>query len=328
MANSVTITWTEKDFTSASLSGRITFALSNPLLDVTNGVTYNNVPVHSYRFVSSAGTSDPLIANDNAFSPPGSYYTITVEIDGQAPYSWTAFINFANGASQTLTKIQQTPAVPQTLGLFLPLPTGTPGAGQVPVATGSGESSAWGSVATNPMTGLGDLTYGGTGGAPTRLPGDISNARRFLRELSSGGVATVPVWDALLAGDIPALVQYLLLAGGTMTGWLAPAVATLTFVASGTTLVNAALGNSFNLTLTASTTTIGNPSNPVDGQVIRFRITQGGAGSFTTAWGTAYDFGASGAPVLSTAAGKVDVVGFEYVASISKWCYLGSALGN
>jgi hypothetical protein len=25
---------------------------------------------------------------------------------------------------------------------------------------------------------------------------------------------------------------------------------------------------------------------------------------------------------------KVDILGFEYVASLAAWCYLGSALGN
>lgn len=118
------------------------------------------------------------------------------------------------------------------------------------------------------------------------------------------------------------------LAGGaTFPAYVAPAAAGLTFVGSGTTLVNAALGNAFGLTLTASTTTLGNPSNPVDGQVIRFRITQGSGGSFTLAYGTAYDFGTAGSPTLSTAAGKVDILAFEYVASISKWCCLGSGLG-
>lgn len=119
------------------------------------------------------------------------------------------------------------------------------------------------------------------------------------------------------------------LAGGaTLPDYLAPAVSALTFVASGTTLVNAALGNSFSLTLTASTTTLGAPSNPVDGQVIRFRITQGTGGSFTLAYNAAYDFGTAGTPTLSTAAGKVDVLGFEYNLALTKWCFLGAALGN
>jgi hypothetical protein len=126
-----------------------------------------------------------------------------------------------------------------------------------------------------------------------------------------------------LAAEALALPQ----SGGTMTGWLAPAVATLSFVGSGTTLVNAALGNVFALTLTASTTTLGNPSNPVDGQAIRVRLIQDATGSRTIAFGTAYDFGTAGAPTLSTGASKVDILGFEYVASLSKWCYLGSGLG-
>src|SRR5579859_7126910 len=118
------------------------------------------------------------------------------------------------------------------------------------------------------------------------------------------------------------------ISGGTLTQFIAPAVVALTFVASGTTLVNAALGNDFRLTLTASTTTLGNPSNPVDGQRIDFQVTQGTGGSFTLAYGTAYDFGAAGAPTLSTAAGKVDVIGFVYNAALAKWIYLGGALGN
>ena len=127
--------------------------------------------------------------------------------------------------------------------------------------------------------------------------------------------------------EIPLPAPSLPSAGGTMTGWFASAVATLTFVSSGTTLVNASAGNAFNLTVTDSTTTIGNPSSPVDGQVIRLRLTQGPSGSFTVTWGSAYDFGATGAPTLSTAAAKVDILVFEYAASISKWCCLSSALG-
>lgn len=202
---------------------------------------------------------------------------------------------------------------------YLPLPAGTPASGQVPVATGLGEASNWGTVAINPMTAPGDMIYGGTAGASTRLAGDVSNIRRFLREQSTSGTANPPVWDALQSGDLTGAA---LLAGATFTGYLAPAVSALTFGAS--IAVNAALGNVFTLTLTASTGTIANPSNPVDGQIIRFRIAQDGTGSRTVAWGTAYDFGTAGAPTLSTGASKVDVVAFEYNAALSKWMYLGA----
>jgi hypothetical protein len=113
--------------------------------------------------------------------------------------------------------------------------------------------------------------------------------------------------------------------GGTLTQYIAPAVVSLTF---GVTIsVNAALGNDFRVTLTASTGTIANPTNPVDGERIDFQVAQDATGSRTVAWGTAYDFGASGAPTLSTTASKVDIIGFVYNAALTKWVYLGSVLG-
>ncbi|HEY5695513.1 MAG TPA: hypothetical protein VIQ80_01630 [Candidatus Saccharimonadales bacterium] len=127
------------------------------------------------------------------------------------------------------------------------------------------------------------------------------------------------------AGHIHPTTGLALLAGTTFAGYVAPAATSLTFGAS--IAVNAALGNTFNVTLTASTGTLANPTNPVDGQVIRFRVTQGTGAPYSLSYGTAYDFGAAGQPVLSTAVGKVDILAFEYVASLTKWCYVGAGLG-
>ena len=103
-----------------------------------------------------------------------------------------------------------------------------------------------------------------------------------------------------------------------------PKVAQLT---DGATIsLQADLGNVFTVTL-GGNRTLANPTNPQDGQVIHVRVTQDGTGSRTLAYDTEYDFGAGSSPTLSTAAGKVDILGFEYVASLSKWCYLGSGLG-
>lgn len=119
------------------------------------------------------------------------------------------------------------------------------------------------------------------------------------------------------------------LAGATFTGWQAPAVVALTFGSS--IAVNAAAGNIFKVTLTASTGTLANPTfsagSQPDGQEIKIRVTQDGTGSRTLAYGTAYDFGAAGAPTLSTAAGKVDEIKFEFNAALSKWCFTGAGLG-
>ena len=57
------------------------------------------------------------------------------------------------------------------------------------------------------MTTSGDTIYGGASGAATRLAGDTSNTRKFLREQAVGGVAQVPGWDTIQAGDVPTLNQ-------------------------------------------------------------------------------------------------------------------------
>lgn len=110
---------------------------------------------------------------------------------------------------------------------------------------------------------------------------------------------------------------------------LAPAVASLVFGDS--IAVSAGLASVFNLTLASSAGTLENPADPVgDGQIIRFRFTQGGGGSNTIAYGSAYNFGAAGAPELSTAVGDVDEVAFGYVASLAgsaPWCCIGPGLG-
>jgi hypothetical protein len=144
---------------------------------------------------------------------------------------------------------------------------------------------------------------GASGGGGLPVP-----ANAYVRE---DGVITAPPVPSVLPGP------------------LAPAVATLEFGDS--IAVNATVANVFNLTLENSDGTLENPTDPAgDGQIIRFRLTQGGSGSNTIAYGDAYNFGAGSAPDLSTGLGDVDEVAFEYFASLAgsaPWCYLGPALG-
>ena len=114
--------------------------------------------------------------------------------------------------------------------------------------------------------------------------------------------------------------------GITLPDYIAPAVGALSMAA--TIAVNAAVANDFRLTLTSSTATMGNPSNPVDGQRICYQLTQDTTGGRTiAAWGTSYDFGVAGTPVLSTATSTIDIVGFIYNSAKTKWLCVGTVLG-
>lgn len=52
------------------------------------------------------------------------------------------------------------------------------------------------------FTTLGDTLYGGASGAGTRLAGNTTATRKFMRQTGTGSVSAAPVWDTLLAGDI------------------------------------------------------------------------------------------------------------------------------
>ena len=102
-------------------------------------------------------------------------------------------------------------------------------------------------------------------------------------------------------------------------------VATLTDNA--TIALNAALGTYFKVTL-GGNRTMGTPTNPTDGQRIVIEVTQDGTGSRTLDLGTAFVFGSSFTSItLSTAAGKIDLIGAIYSATKGKWLVTAFAAG-
>lgn len=112
-------------------------------------------------------------------------------------------------------------------------------------------------------------------------------------------------------------------------GPVIPGVVTLTDAAP--TAIDASQGSDFRWVLGGSHT-LAAPSNPKDGQDITVAVQQPNAGgpytpAFTGGAG-GYTFGSAGAPLWSTAANAVDIVGFKYYASKNVWIYIGSAMGN
>jgi hypothetical protein len=56
-------------------------------------------------------------------------------------------------------------------------------------------------------TTLGDMIYGGTTGAQTRLAGNTTATKLFLTQTGNGSVSAAPGWNAIVAGDVPTLNQ-------------------------------------------------------------------------------------------------------------------------
>jgi len=104
-AEFVTVTWTELDVGGTGLYGSVRAALSGRV--IIGGTTYEPKPL-SFPIINSAGqTTPPLLASDSpGAAPPNSFYTFTIIISGQPQRSFSAFVNFANGASQTLASLE------------------------------------------------------------------------------------------------------------------------------------------------------------------------------------------------------------------------------
>jgi len=98
-------------------------------------------------------------------------------------------------------------------------------------------------------------------------------------------------------------------------------------VDAATIATDASSGNYFRVTL-AGNRTLGNPTNGVDGQRVIWELTQDGTGSRTLALDTAFALGVDlSTVVLSTAAGKRDLLGGLFHAGIAKWLVIALARG-
>ena len=76
--------------------------------------------------------------------------------------------------------------------------------GAVTAQTGDYTAAQVGAISTSVMTTLGDTLYGGASGVATRLAGNTTTTRNFLRQTGAAGpVSAAPAWDTLVSGDIP-----------------------------------------------------------------------------------------------------------------------------
>lgn len=94
-----------------------------------------------------------------------------------------------------------------------------------------------------------------------------------------------------------------------------------------TIATDASLGNHFRVTL-GGNRTLGNPTNPTDGQKILWELIQDGTGSRTISLDTNFALGTDITSVtLTTTAGKRDFLGAVYNAAAGKWYVIAFTKG-
>jgi hypothetical protein len=139
-------------------------------------------------------------------------------------------------------------------------------------------------------------------------------------QATTANTATLTFTTAPTAGQYTVRIE-----GGLSAGGYQPPPVTLTDAA--TIATNASLGNSFRVTL-AGNRTLGNPTNPTDGQRILWELIQDATGSRTITLDTAFALGTDISSVtLTTTANKRDFLGAVYNSTASKWYVLAFTRG-
>lgn len=221
----VTVTWDEVTADATGEAGSISFAPNQFLSAPADGKVFSTVPV-VFSYTAGAGTATPLVSCDSTdITQPGWYYNILIApLDpGFTPFEFQAFINYSNGATQSLAYLLQNAAQPTTpVAEYLPLPSGTATAGQVPVATGNGSASAWGPVSgqylCTPVAyapSAGTALTSGSGGTYAAFSSASVNTGSFTAP-ASGSVVVTASFMALTSGA-DAFLDVALATHGTTT---------------------------------------------------------------------------------------------------------------
>lgn len=109
----------------------------------------------------------------------------------------------------------------------------------------------------------------------------------------------------------------------SIPGWVPPVVLT----DAATIATDVSLSLHFRVTL-AGNRTLGNPTNPVDGQKVIWEIIQDATGSRTLTLGSAFALGTDiSAVTLTTTASKRDLLGAVYNSTTTKWYVIAFVKG-
>jgi hypothetical protein len=92
---------------------------------------------------------------------------------------------------------------------------------------------------SSPLTATGDLLYASAANTASRLAGNVTATRKFLRQTGTGSASAAPAWDTLQLADLPAgsAGQVLGVSAGA-PAWMAGMTLRAATLAAGYTLVN------------------------------------------------------------------------------------------
>lgn len=197
--------------------------------------------------------------------------------------------------------------------------TGAAGPQGATGATGSQgpQGATGGTGATGPQGPAGPNSVSGS--TTTALNGLLAGNGSVVSVATIGAGLTFTAGELAVSGVVLTTTAQSVAGVKTFSDTLDLQVATLADAA--TINVDAAEANKFDITL-GGNRTIANPSNPVNGRVLIFRLRQDNTGGRVVTWGNNYRFSgdlAAGNVVLSTASNTIDRVAFEYVSADAKW---------
>ncbi len=169
--------------------------------------------------------------------------------------------------------------------------------------------------------GLGTLatqsgTFSGTSSGTNTGDQVISDATLTTSDITTNNVSTTKHGFAPKA---PNDATKFLDGTGAYSVPLAPRYGVVALVDGPTIATDASQGNVFTVTL-GGNRTISNPTNPLSGQKLIYRLTQDATGSRTVTWDTMFRFGIDvPTPVLTSTINKTDYIGFIYNATSTTW---------
>lgn len=151
------------------------------------------------------GIYDLTVAGSTGVSP---VLTRSADYNTAADMNTAGLIPIQNGTANALSSWQQI-AVITTVGTdSLTFSNFTANPSLYLLKSNNLSDVASASTAFNnlsPMTTLGDIIYGGTSGAGTRLAGNTTTTKKFLSQTGNGTISAIPAWAALVSSDIPAI---------------------------------------------------------------------------------------------------------------------------